>query len=73
LEGYDFRGKNSSQSNTTGESQMTKKEFTKKGGETWEWEETPEVIAALNQLHNRVKIANLKSDDDKLNYDTGGK
>jgi len=52
---------------------MTKKEFTKKGGQTWEWEETPEVIAALDQLHNRVKLANLKSDDDKLNYDTGGK
>ena len=35
---------------------MTKKSFKKidkKGHEeTWEWEETPEVVAALKQLHN---------------------
>tara|TARA_B100000902_G_scaffold354395_1_gene366497 strand:+ start:682 stop:810 length:129 start_codon:yes stop_codon:yes gene_type:complete len=34
---------------------MTKKSFTKtdkKGREeTWEWEETPEVLAALEKLH----------------------
>lgn len=30
---------------------MTKRTFTGKGGETWEWDETPEVIAAIKQLH----------------------
>tara|TARA_Y100001935_G_C17289430_1_gene502381 strand:+ start:1863 stop:2024 length:162 start_codon:yes stop_codon:yes gene_type:complete len=30
---------------------MTKRTFTGRGGETWEWEETPEVVAALKQLH----------------------
>ena len=52
---------------------MTKKEFTGKGGETWEWEETSEVTKALKQLHARVRSANLKAQDDKLNYDTSGK
>lgn len=52
---------------------MTKKEFTGKGGDTFEWEETPEVTEALKQLHDRVKSANLKAQDDKLNYDTSGK
>lgn len=52
---------------------MTKKEFTGKGGETWDWEETPEVTEALKQLHDRVRSANLKAQDDQLNYETGGK
>tara|TARA_B100001094_G_scaffold226588_1_gene221074 strand:- start:318 stop:476 length:159 start_codon:yes stop_codon:yes gene_type:complete len=52
---------------------MTKKEFTGKGGETWTWEETPEVAEALKQLHDRVRRAKLKEQDDQLNYDTGGK
>ena len=30
---------------------MTKRTFTGKGGETWEWDETPEVVAAIKQLH----------------------
>ena len=38
---------------------MSKKEFKttdKKGREsTWEWEETPEVIAALERLHKDMK------------------
>ena len=49
------------------------KEFTGKGGETWTWEETPEVTEALKQLHDRVRRAKLKEQDDQLNYDTGGK
>jgi|TARA_B100000131_G_scaffold37180_1_gene33802 hypothetical protein len=39
---------------------MTKKQFKKtdkKGREeTWEWEETPEVRAALDKLHKRVTL-----------------
>ena len=34
---------------------MTKREFTGKGGETWEWEETPEVVAAIKKLHESSK------------------
>lgn len=33
---------------------MTKRTFTGKGGETWEWEETPEVVEALKKLHRSV-------------------
>jgi len=44
---------------------MTTRQFTSSRGETWEWEETPEVIAAVAQLHQTMKdvknqIANLK-------------
>jgi len=31
---------------------MTKRTFTGKTGDVWTWEETPEVVAALKQLHN---------------------
>lgn len=30
---------------------MTTRTFTGKGGETWEWEETPETVKALKDLH----------------------
>ena len=44
---------------------MTTKQFVSTKGDTWEWEETPEVIAAVAQLHKTTKetahkIANLK-------------
>ena len=48
---------------------MTKKEFRKtdkKGRqEIWEWEETPEVVAAVKQLHatiaaNKLRMEQLK-------------
>ena len=34
---------------------MTKKTYTGKGGQTWEWEETPETIQALKKLHESSK------------------
>jgi hypothetical protein len=37
---------------------MTKRTFTDKGNNEWSWEETPETIEALKQLHNAVKTAN---------------
>ena len=45
---------------------MTKRTFTGKGGETWEWDETPEVVAAIKKLHqtsvnSRVKKPNAPS------------
>jgi hypothetical protein len=37
---------------------MTKREFVDKNGNSWEWEETPETIEALKQLHESVRKAN---------------
>ena len=44
---------------------MTTRQFVVKSGDTWEWEETPEVIAALKKLQETTeetkhKLANLK-------------
>ena len=43
---------------------MSARQFTSSKGDTWEWEETPEVVAAVANLHKSVKeterrIANL--------------
>ena len=37
---------------------MTQRTFTTKSGTTFEWEETPETIEALKQLHETVKKVN---------------
>jgi len=37
---------------------MTQRTFTTKSGTTFEWEETPETIEALKQLHETVKSVN---------------
>jgi hypothetical protein len=34
---------------------MTTRTFVDKNGNSWEWQETPEVVAALKQLHNTIK------------------
>ena len=34
---------------------MEKRQFVTKSGDTWEWEETPEVIKAVEQLHKTIK------------------
>ncbi len=44
---------------------MTKRQFVTKTGDTWEWEETPEVVAAVKQLHatiaaNKLRMEKLK-------------
>ena len=44
---------------------MTKRQFVTKSGDTFEWEETPEVLKALTQLEKSTKqtqhkLANLK-------------
>ena len=33
---------------------MTQRTFTGKTGDVWTWEETPETVAALKQLHKTV-------------------
>ena len=50
---------------------MTKKSFVSSKGETWEWDETPEVTEAIKRLHDDMR--RLKEEDDKMNYDTSGK
>ena len=42
---------------------MTQRTFTTKSGTTFEWEETPETIEALKQLHNNVKKVNENASD----------
>jgi hypothetical protein len=37
---------------------MTTRNFVDKNGNSWEWEETPETIKAIKQLHETVKQVN---------------
>jgi|TARA_B100001964_G_scaffold118368_1_gene131839 hypothetical protein len=47
---------------------LTSKSFTRKDKkgreEKWEWEETPEVTAALERLHKDIKIRMEESNND---------
>ena len=47
---------------------MTKKSTTI-GSDTWEWEETPEVRAAVERLHQNIR--DLEKDQGKKNGDYG--
>jgi hypothetical protein len=44
---------------------MTTRTFIDKNGNSWEWEETPETIDALKQLHTTVKKVNENATDTK--------
>jgi len=35
---------------------MTTRTFIDKNGNSWEWEETEEVLQALKELHNETRI-----------------
>jgi hypothetical protein len=52
---------------------MTTRQFVSSKGETWEWEETPDVLKAIKQLHNKKRAAEIKRLDDELGYSTGSK
>jgi mRNA-degrading endonuclease HigB of HigAB toxin-antitoxin module len=39
---------------------MTERTFVDKNGNSWFWEETPETIEALKQLHKTVEQTTLK-------------
>lgn len=41
---------------------MTTRTFTDKNGNLWEWEETPETINALKELHETVKQVNERKE-----------
>jgi hypothetical protein len=45
---------------------MTTRTFVDKNGNSWEWEETPETIQALKELHETVKQVN----ENKVNTNT---
>ena len=42
---------------------MAKREFIDKNGNTWNWEETPEVIKAVEQLHKTIRELESKASD----------
>ena len=41
---------------------MTTRTFIDKNGNSWQWEETPETIEALKQLHETVKVTNERKE-----------
>ena len=46
---------------------MTTRTFVDKNGNSWEWEETPEVLSALKQLHETVKQNETSSNTQSTN------
>jgi len=46
---------------------MTKRTYTTKSGDTYEWNETPEVIAALKKLHQTIRENNKNIVEASLN------
>lgn len=40
---------------------MPKKQFISEKGDTWEWEETPEVVKAVKKLHESRSTDEKKS------------
>ena len=49
---------------------MSKK---KKSKDEWSYEKTAETEEAIKRLHESIRQRKLKEQDDKLNYETGGK
>ena len=45
---------------------MTKKQFVSSKGETWEWEETPEAIEAIKNLHDKERHMRMAQEIQKL-------
>ena len=43
---------------------MTKREFLTKSGDTFEWEETDEVLKAVERLHETIRQNKLKEKED---------
>lgn len=42
---------------------MTKRTYITKSGDQYEWEETPEVMEALKQLHEQQSVPSTGSDN----------
>ena len=45
-------------------SKTNKKQFVTKSGDTWEWEETPEMREAVERLHNTIRDLERKNAPD---------
>ena len=43
----------------------TKKQFINSKGDTWEWEETPEITKAVARLHETIRQNKLKEQEDR--------
>ena len=41
----------------------TKKQFINSKGDTWEWEETPEITKAVARLHETIRQNKLKEQE----------
>jgi hypothetical protein len=52
---------------------MSKKSFKNKKNDEWEYDDTPEIRAAIAKLHEDIRQRKLKEQDDKFGYDTSGK
>jgi len=52
---------------------MSKKTFKNKKNDEWEYDDTPEIRAAIAKLHEDIRVRKLKEQDDKFGYETGGK
>ena len=52
---------------------MSKKSFKNKKNDEWEYDDTPEIRAAIAKLHEDIRMRKLKEYDDKMGYDTSGK
>ena len=46
---------------------MTTRTFVDKNGNSWAWDETPEVLEALKQLHETVKQNETSSNTQSTN------
>ena len=42
---------------------MSKRQFVTKSGDTWEWEETPEVRKAVEKLHQTIRELEKRAPD----------
>ena len=45
---------------------MTKREFVTKSGDTYEWEETDEVRAAVERLHDTIRELEKEAPDNGI-------
>ena len=52
---------------------MSKKSFKNKKNDEWEYDDTPEIRAAIARLHEDIRQRKLKEQDDQFGYETGGK
>ena len=50
---------------------MTKKQFVNSKGETWEYEETPEMREAVERLHQTIRDLEKKNAEEGGDYGVG--